>query len=444
MELLSCRLRQQLLMLPKLPSAVSVVQVIQPDVFSLASQTTICEIAALKDNIFQQSRRHISSGHWVNMSSCCCCDPFHGLDLCPTLDESRHQDEGNATCSSAWTKSSNEYKTAHIKYAMASMRSMEAQLPVLDGIQLCWMEDGRYRNETAFSAVKDRIKATTDGMRVVMKAYASTHLFNEYSATGKQHRALDVPELREMILDLLSIPDLLRMMQVSKTMHSSIQHSAILQKRLQFKPTTDGFFRTLLDDPAVTKEFTGFKCHRRKMCYKCLTDVNKYEFPLTVEFKAQGARPMPRIGLRCREILIASPPIYEMEIFTSCCNPNNVFMHLPQRNDQSPPQRVKSMTGLTIGDLYDAAQRHRKDHAWCRRAQLDQHDDDGIVKPAVSFCCNIKIEPGDPIVKQAMSALCKDKASKGSASEKQKPMLRYIEAKRQGKSIALSTGEGES
>ncbi|KAK3661655.1 hypothetical protein LTR56_000143 [Elasticomyces elasticus] len=114
-----------------------------------------------------------------------------------------------------------------------------------------------------------------------------------------------------------------------------------------------------------------------------------------------------------RTTQICTPPLYEMFPSVSCCKGKSV--PVPGDNDRLMMPRaikpIKNATGLTVGDLYDAAVRLEEKHRLCPYASEWQLDMAGFVRGHVDFWASIELRSDDPIV----TAYCETRAQSPQA-----------------------------
>lgn len=68
----------------------------------------------------------------------------------------------------------------------------------------------------------------------------------------------------------------------------------------------------------------------------------------------------PTVGLRCRAMQVAQPPLFFMRVFIECsCTPGTRFRHCG-------PGRLDVETGITVGDILDAYSSALAQHENCR------------------------------------------------------------------------------
>ncbi len=95
-----------------------------------------------------------------------------------------------------------------------------------------------------------------------------------------------------------------------------------------------------------------------------------------------------------------------MQYWPSCCHGS------PQVNPDAagtmPPttirriKELKSDTGITVGDVYNAAMDMMKRHRRCPYAAAGLHDSHGVVRPHISFEARISLKRDDPYILRRM------------------------------------------
>lgn len=130
--------------------------------------------------------------------------------------------------------------------------------------------------------------------------------------------------------------------------------------------------------PVVTCPYHLFSCSAET--YPCLTNshtlLKDNEVVIKAGFYGADKTPLPKLGKRCRNMLICQPPIKSLNVYTRCCHPSWSW-----RNTHDPAEVIEVETGVRMGDLIDAYQRITAAHRMCPDAEPPDHDDEGFVKP---------------------------------------------------------------
>ncbi|KAK4961179.1 hypothetical protein LTR10_001669 [Elasticomyces elasticus] len=190
-------------------------------------------------------------------------------------------------------------------------------------------------------------------------------------------------------------------MRVDQTSRNTIQASPSLQRKLHLLPDTIAHFRLIpLGLFTRLRRIPGTRPITIRHGHICLLSAGQFEDPeeamrrshseVTVVFQ----KPLPRVGHRIRSMLIAQPPVYEMEMRTSCCFTPFTDMDA----DEQLPYAVSNHKGVTFGDLHDLAERTMAEHANCPLARPEQHTSDGKVRATVLFRAFARVRLDDPHV----------------------------------------------
>lgn len=185
---------------------------------------------------------------------------------------------------------------------------------------------------------------------------------------------------------------------------------------------------------------------------------------------------LPNIGSRCRSMLISQPPVRVMQVTVSCCEqqrqngmpgqaprrwaakcnaPNTVTTYFDDeeddylddesvsQNDVTASFEIKTRTGITVGDVYDAACKLREAHLLCPNATAQIHDEQGRVCPDIRFYSDVAAKSDDPyLVHQAMTKAQTDLDRVNETASKQAFDV-YLRAKRTGEYVVRSVmGQG--
>lgn len=195
--------------------------------------------------------------------------------------------------------------------------------------------------------------------------YLSATIEPKYYA---QHRPKDskaaikvfaVPELLETILLNLDVMDLMPCYLVNRTFRDTMEQSPKLQIRL--------FLRPAPKDSSVCYpfQFENFKCESDHE----LSLGEKNEVKVTLRPNFGSAAALPSLGSRWKEMLVRQPPIHSMSYSINCYPEGLRTAHLNGRLSANNPHRpirfIGSKSGLTVGDLYEAARKLFDYHSTC-------------------------------------------------------------------------------
>ena len=271
---------------------------------------------------------------------------------------------------------------------------------------------------------------------IAVKAVAPTE-----ASTAKAQKVFHTPELLEMILLELQPQHVLVAQQVTKTFDSLISTSPKLQHHLGLRPNPESSFAA----PRCINGWGHFTCSP-KDCASSIFSWSRSQQqsergPNDLEICASFSTKLPRLGDRCRSMLICQPPVYEMEVKTTCCNRYSfgVFSLAPQNalaTELDAPKPLRSKTGITIGDLLDATEEVCKKHRTCPHAQTYDHDDKGFVVVSPAFKGTVRLKDDDPTLRAQRSREEKARDRNAKAIDKQNRMDAYVRAKQQGKTLS--------
>ena len=281
--------------------------------------------------------------------------------------------------------------------------------------------------EAVATSAQERLKELTTYLDTLLE---STY-FNEIRADDLTiaQRTFEIPELFELILDHLEIPEILNVQQVSRGLKDAIDGSARIQTRLNLRPASrDTFFKTPFE--FYFGYNLGLHCSLEQPKSTPFNEVpleNRTNF--TASFDSHSA--FPKIGSRCRNMLICQPPIYEMEIHTRCCNGDPLALPFLE-SDTPKTTSISSPIGITVGDLYDATKKTSKEHKLCPNASCRLLDENGFVRVSVMFKASVELNTNDPILK-----LYKRRTAEKACEKERRHALKakqraYCTAKREG------------
>lgn len=190
-----------------------------------------------------------------------------------------------------------------------------------------------------------------------------------------------IHELLEKVLFTggLSVRDLLSAMEVNKTFKTAILGSPKLRRYMSLAPDQALPYRTIFKRTSKDVNHFSHLCvsFGSSLDYNLLDPDGNETTMLIASFSTKDGA-LPRIGSRCRAMLVCRPPVYQIESRTSCCNITG--------------QKVSSSTGITVGDLYDAASRLVEEHRLCSLAEWTSHDRHGNVKVRIDFDTAIPVD----------------------------------------------------
>ena len=263
----------------------------------------------------------------------------------------------------------------------------------------------------------------------------------EYRTPRSSHLADQVfatPELLELILTFVSVPDLLRLYRVNKTFYNTIEGSTTLQRRLGLQPNVSCH----LDLPAEHLIYHVDGMDMSEMSYygavfdnEAQLEPNKVPIKISVNTyssylnsgKKLDLRP---IGERCKKMLLVQPPIKEMGIYAHCCTPR--YRAYRDRQPEPPLEVVKSETGITLEQVWDAVMRTQKEHRLCPDASAHDHDNDGFVQVRMSLESAMELSEDDPALVAKARGRREGMEEDEEIQARERKFAPYIAAKRSG------------
>lgn len=280
----------------------------------------------------------------------------------------------------------------------------------------------RRRDRCELQRLSDELTESSSGLHDFFSDFASTALHNEQRTDDScpARRVFDIPEVLEQMLSYLDTIELLRAMEVDRTMYQAIESSPLLQERLFLRPVADAHLKVPFlaslsrlrerglkrGTPSPSPGFPLFTCRASPDASTRLAGI-----------MAKFSRELPRIGKRCRAMLVCQPPIHTMGVYALCCSHNPysfgagngmtptaapksfaVEMMGPSEVPEPPFEIITSKRGITVGDLYDMTVQTRKLHDRCPWAPPSEHNDQGDVFAAVSFGGAVELQPDDPAI----------------------------------------------
>lgn len=231
---------------------------------------------------------------------------------------------------------------------------------------------------------------------------------------GLSHIVLSTPELLEAILVNLSIPDLLAVMLVSQAFRDGVNNSPTIQRNMGLRP-----------DP---------NCHMRFSLpfehglLRCTTDASSYSLiaPDDKLFVEIDLATKPRLGGRCRAILVCQPPLKSLGVYVDCC-------HTLHRVPQAQPLEVlTSETGITLGDIIDTTKRVKAAHRLCPQAETHLLDENGFVQAEVRFAAEVLVPEDEPLLAKKRSWIRREMVRQLELGARQARLAPYVVAKRAG------------
>ena len=273
---------------------------------------------------------------------------------------------------------------------------------------LYWAQTGYYSKD-ALERNLLTIQSYVTEMGVFLRDIAPANAYNDSRKKRFEiaQRTFNITELLELILENLSIPDILSFYQLNKAMRDAIEHSPKLQTRLCLRESPpDSHLRTPIsnlmkhagDIDSGLGGAVGFSCYSVQVWtalpinYKIEND--SHTFSIVAFFTPLPGQRLYHMGNRYRSMFICQPPIRKMKVSMECCENYQPLANPPVLGES---RTISSERGLTIGDLYDCAKALMKEHRWCPNAYACHLDENGIVVVDVGFSGTVHLQADDPL-----------------------------------------------
>ncbi|KAK5127104.1 hypothetical protein LTR85_008464 [Meristemomyces frigidus] len=297
---------------------------------------------------------------------------------------------------------------------LASARIEETEILDLlkHQLQLEWSISTLKRTlgDTLSAEARKAIEAAEDTTTTFRSAFVhmlGSDPFKTAPSDGSHRKAqevFEVPELAEMILCEMTAKQLLTsVVKVNRALSSTITTSPKLQRLLGLRPDYTCQWRSNFEGGGghgyrlgSEDAFPGVWCHVSSD-HRYTSDPNQpLDKAKVTAYCSVPSRSGLRVAPRGRAMLVCQPPVYEMTVEPSCCKgaldqPNSEIPRPP------PFTVVTSQTGLTVGDLMDAADTANIKHRNCPYAShytLDRTT--GLVQADIFFTGFVDLKTGDP------------------------------------------------
>ncbi|KAK4540465.1 hypothetical protein LTR36_009211 [Oleoguttula mirabilis] len=277
----------------------------------------------------------------------------------------------------------------------------------------------RHRSSDKFRALRTAEGCVREIERLTYHATPSAELENvEQTHKRFMDRLFGTTELLEQILLGVSVEDLLSAQQVDKTFFSAITGSQKLLRRLGLAPDDDASFYSAFDAGKDGSEgFPGF--------YTRLSQTKTSSTPQLKAVFSSKDFTLPEAGSRIRSMLICQPRVFEISAWADC-----------NHRCQDAPVTIRSASGITFGDLLDAAARLKEEHRLCPFTPHFDMDANGYAKVTVKLVTDLALKPGDETLwhyqQQKQSEADEYEKWYSADSEWEHTMLSYGSAKREG------------
>ncbi|KAK3696626.1 hypothetical protein LTR37_017879 [Vermiconidia calcicola] len=226
--------------------------------------------------------------------------------------------------------------------ALAHQKNLEANVDSL----ITGLEQG-YKDSYDLGYFKSRLlsaKADAQGLGAYFGGFLEPLYYNERrnESLTIATKVFDVPEILELVLGNLDVEEIFIASETCSTFRDTIAASSKLQTLLHLRaaPAAETSVKTISSSGLRTPQFD---------CALSIFDPNGTVVRIDASFVTSGKQPgghLPTVGRRRGNMLVCQPPITRMSMQHGCWTWAAV--------DQ-PFRGVVAKSGLTIGDLWDAA-----------------------------------------------------------------------------------------
>lgn len=225
------------------------------------------------------------------------------------------------------------------------------------------------------------------------KALLPPIYFNElhrHNHAAVPHRALETAEVLENILLHLSFHELLLARQVSRQFRAVVDETQILRQMMFLHPDDDTtFFRVPFNDSNELAQTllpeTRPHLTISSYLYSSESSLNVNQKRISIKLTCTDGLHHFSIRAQYRRMLVSQPPLKKISLESvSCCKFERD--HLRSYYDRLPEiEPLEVDTGITIGHVYDLAEKVAKEHMLCPLAPALTLDKDGLVNPEIKF-----------------------------------------------------------
>ncbi|KAK5722663.1 hypothetical protein LTR15_005895 [Elasticomyces elasticus] len=242
-------------------------------------------------------------------------------------------------------------------------------------------------------------------------------------------RLFEIPEMVENIFKFADTRDVVRAQQVCKTFFNIVKASYTLQRKFGVQADTGGFHSLPLRNPYETddhSDFPKFRCssyaryshwseysrtHLEELTTQPMPPPDLAEVTVYASVEATTTGRLPAISDLFRSMLICQPPIKSMSISLTCCpdpagGRNNYGLDL--RSFQvyvdangttiTHPIVTSSGPGLTLGEVWDAAQKLIRREEWYSQSGEELFEPGHRDFVRVKFEGTVRVRYDDPVI----------------------------------------------
>ncbi|KAF2766523.1 hypothetical protein EJ03DRAFT_353894 [Teratosphaeria nubilosa] len=263
--------------------------------------------------------------------------------------------------------------------------------------------------------------------------------------SSKAEEVFSTPELFELVLIHLHARDIFIVQQVSKNINDTIKQSGRIQRFIGLRADPNAYFNSPVSNShwAYSESLPVCCPQHERSPYMFSIPGRHFSIPgpdelsINVSFDLRKPK-LSGIGRACRSMLVCQPPVTELSAHVECCNGHGPrFPRHPIPPAERLPKPIRRETGITVGDVVDAAIEMIEEHQTCPWASEYQHDESGRVKVSPSFKGKLKLRPDDPALQAQARALAKAETWNQRDEANRRRMTAYINAKM----VAFNAGQ---
>ena len=242
-----------------------------------------------------------------------------------------------------------------------------------------------------------KLQVDARGLSAFLSSFIGTDFYNERCPTHARNvaqKVFDILEILELILLNAGRVNILNVMRVNRQFQSAIQGSILLQRELLLIPEPGMHFHcTEIEDLISGVSVDTAVEYWRHDLYddeqENISGLAADEDGIMVRLSSITMHPIPQAY---RNMYFCQTPVKEMESMTDCCRDTDAFMPAHALST------VKRDSGVTIGDLYNEAERLFKKHQHCPNSTWMCQDSHGNARVLVQFAAIVKLKADDPIL----------------------------------------------
>lgn len=240
------------------------------------------------------------------------------------------------------------------------------------------------------------MQGSVEGVDRYLRKWTASEMYPNYCpphASKLAQTVFDVPELLEMFLACLTMDELLAAQLINRQFRDALDSSIKLQRKLSLLPhSSPDFFAPFDEDEAPGFNLDGYVGQEQQI----VTNAVLAEASSLLDNDPQ----LPKVGATCRKMLLCHPPVTQMRAFPDCCDGDYPTIKDGEHIKYLSIELVQNPSGITIGDLLDAATNIKEMHRNCPYASAWQMNvETGEVNVQTVFQTWYRIGFEDPMLK---------------------------------------------